>query len=92
MRRLIRDTTNGRFLTPDGAWSEDPSAAEDHTNFLTAFDRYRKLELTNAEYLLVMGETPSPYDFRFPLGRIGAIQAQLGLLLEYLLTFLAVST
>ena len=68
MKRLIRDKRTKKFLTKEGTWTTDASAAEDFGNISSVIRAEQKHNLNGVELLMVMEEKPSSYDVVLPLG------------------------
>ena len=68
VKRLIRNKQSKKFLTADGSWTTDFSAAEDFGNIELAIKAEQKLNLNGVELLMVMEDKPSRYDIVLPLG------------------------
>ena len=67
MKRLIRDKRTKRFLTKEGSWTTDVSAAQDFATVRAVIAAKEKFNLTGVELLLLMEEKPSSYDIVIPI-------------------------
>jgi hypothetical protein len=68
MKRLIRDKGTKQFLTKEGSWTADISAAEDFGNAELAIAAKYNHNLNAVELVMMMEEQPSTYDVVLPLG------------------------
>jgi len=67
VQRLIRNVSTGKFLTPDGTWSEDTASALNFSDIAMTIAAGDKFDLWQVEYALIFGERPSSYDVTVPL-------------------------
>ena len=68
MLRLVRHKKTRAYLSKDGTWTDDPAAAAQFADIASILTLRNKLELTEIEMVLQMGDQPcSEYDIALPL-------------------------
>ncbi|HTL58516.1 MAG TPA: hypothetical protein VL361_22705 [Candidatus Limnocylindrales bacterium] len=68
MRRLIKHKPTNMYLTANGHWTHEPSAAWQFENIQTILNIQRQFNLTEIEIVLQVGPEPSnEYDIALPL-------------------------
>ena len=66
MRKLIRSTITGSFLTKECTWTNDVRQAEDFRGYPPLL---KQLHLKDVEFYYIFGNEPSSrYNFAVPLG------------------------
>lgn len=59
MKRILRNKATNEYLSAEGKWVMDFSAAQDFETVESAVRVIQKLHLKNGEMMLVMGQKPS---------------------------------